>query len=44
MASDDFAARITAAYATTGVAVELGRGIVGDEVHTDAVVPSPRRC
>src|SRR5207342_2515590 len=37
----DFATRITAAYATEGAAVALGRGLVGGAVVPDAVVQVP---
>ena len=39
--SEDFAARIAAAYATGGDALGLGRGVHDGEVHTDAVVQVP---
>ncbi|MDQ3897782.1 MAG: DUF853 domain-containing protein, partial [Actinomycetota bacterium] len=39
--SDDFASRIAAAYATTGEALELGRGVRAGAVHPEAVVQVP---
>ena len=43
MADDagEFGARIAAAYATEGAAVELGRGMLGGTVLTEAVVRIP---
>ncbi len=41
MSNDDFAARIAAAYATTGAALELGRAMKGGNVHPDAKVQVP---
>src|SRR5688572_6256745 len=38
---DDFGARVAAAYATDGAAVDLGRGMLGGSVHPDAVVRIP---
>ncbi|MGH8991798.1 MAG: helicase HerA-like domain-containing protein [Acidimicrobiia bacterium] len=40
-AATDFGARIAAAYASEGAAVELGRGILGGSVQQDAVVRIP---
>ena len=37
----DFAATITAAYAVDGPALDLGRGVLGEELHRDAVVQAP---
>jgi len=37
----DFAATITAAYATEGAAIELGRGVLEGELHRDAAVRIP---
>src|SRR6476620_5570566 len=37
----DFSARMTEAYATTGSAVDLGRGVLGGATHPDAVVQLP---
>ena len=37
----DFAATITAAYAVEGPALDLGRGVLGEELHRDAVVQAP---
>jgi DNA helicase HerA-like ATPase len=40
--ADDFSTRISGAYATTGAALDLGRGLTGDGVvHPDAVVQLP---
>jgi hypothetical protein len=39
--SDDFGARIAAAYASEGAAVELGRGMLGGEIDPEAVVRIP---
>jgi DNA helicase HerA-like ATPase len=39
--ADDFAARIAAAYATEGDAVELGRAMLGGETFPEAVVQVP---
>ena len=39
--SNEFAARITAAYATDGPAVQLGRGVLGGAALPDAVVQLP---
>ncbi|MCU0313929.1 MAG: DUF853 domain-containing protein [Solirubrobacteraceae bacterium] len=37
----DFAATITAAYASEGPAIDLGRGVLDGELHRDAVVRAP---
>src|SRR6476661_3838916 len=37
----DFSARMTEAYATTGSAVDLGRGVLGGATHPDAIVQLP---
>ena len=37
----DFEARIAAAYSTDGAAIDLGRAMLGGEVHTGAVVQVP---
>ena len=39
--SDDFGARIAAAYASEGLAVELGRGMLGGAIDPEAVVRIP---
>jgi uncharacterized protein len=39
----DFAATISEAYATKGAAIDLGRGVHGGELATDAVVRVPLR-
>ena len=39
--SEDFGARITAAYASEGAAVELGRGMLGGEIDPEAMVRIP---
>jgi uncharacterized protein len=39
--SEDFGARIAAAYASEGAAVELGRGMLGGEIAPDAPVRIP---
>ncbi len=41
MTDTDFASRIAAAYATDGAALELGRAMLGGEVHPEAVVQVP---
>jgi len=41
IATEGFAERITAAYATDGAAVDLGRGVLDGAVHPDAVVRLP---
>src|SRR5829696_6637873 len=37
----DFASRIATAYASEGAALELGRAVLGGEVHAEAVVQVP---
>ncbi len=37
----DFVAEITKAYAVDGPAIDLGRGVLGGELHTDAAVKVP---
>jgi uncharacterized protein len=39
--SKDFATRISSAYATAGAAIDLGRGVVEDELDPEAVVRLP---
>src|SRR5512142_1080622 len=39
----DFSPTIAAAYATTGPAIDLGRGVHDGQTHTDAVVQAPLR-
>src|SRR3954451_25026186 len=41
MAADDFAERVTKAYATEGAALDLGRGVLDGTTHPDAVVRLP---
>jgi len=41
MTDKDFASRIAGAYATDGLALELGRAMHGGEVHPEAVVQVP---
>jgi hypothetical protein len=41
MAQDEFARRISEAYAAEGASIDLGRGIVGDELVPGAVVQLP---
>ena len=41
MSADDFSTRIATAYASTGRALSLGRGVVAATVHPDAVVQIP---
>src|SRR4051812_36711611 len=41
MASDDFGSRIGEAYATGGLAIDLGRALHDGKVFTDAVVQIP---
>jgi DNA helicase HerA-like ATPase len=41
MATDDFGTRIGEAYATTGPAIDVGRGVHGGTVFPDAVVQIP---
>ncbi|HVL04787.1 MAG TPA: helicase HerA-like domain-containing protein, partial [Acidimicrobiales bacterium] len=41
MTDKDFASRIATAYASDGRALELGRAMLGGEVHPDAVVQVP---
>lgn len=41
--ADDFDTRIAAAYATSGAALDLGRGMLGGTVHQDAIVQLPAR-
>src|ERR1700712_4544761 len=40
---DDFAATISAAYATTGAAIDLGRGVHEGQLYRDADVKVPLR-
>ena len=41
MAGTDFDSRIAAAYAAAGPTLDLGRGVLGGQVHRDAVVQVP---
>ena len=41
MTADDFATRIATAYATEGTSVDIGRAMLDDTVHAEAVVQVP---